>query len=138
MNRVFVDTAAWIALLDATDGLHASARRVHADLSRERAPLVTSEFVLLEVADALSSPSVRMETVKFLRGLRLRKTVRIVPADSALFAKGWDLYSRRPDKEWGLTDCISFALMGEEQLMRAFTFDHHFEQAGFVVLPAPR
>ena len=44
------------------------------------------------------------------------------------------LYSRRPDKEWSLTDCISFVVMSDEGLTEALTGDHHFEQAGFTPL----
>jgi predicted nucleic acid-binding protein len=41
------------------------------------------------------------------------------------------LYGARPDKEWGLTDCISFVVMEERGLTLALTTDRHFEQAGF-------
>jgi predicted nucleic acid-binding protein len=55
----------------------------------------------------------------------------IIPYDSAVYRAGFDLYSQRPDKDWSLTDCISFAVMTERKLMDAVTADHHFEQAGF-------
>jgi predicted nucleic acid-binding protein len=44
------------------------------------------------------------------------------------------LYHLRPDKQWSLTDCISFLVMSEEGITEALTADHHFEQAGFVAL----
>ena len=47
---------------------------------------------------------------------------------------GWELYSNRLDKDWGMIDCISFVIMQERNLTEAFTSDHHFEQAGFNVL----
>jgi uncharacterized protein len=40
----------------------------------------------------------------------------------------------RRDKEWSLTDCISFVVMKERGLTEALTADHHFEQAGFKAL----
>ncbi len=45
-------------------------------------------------------------------------------------------YGGRPDKEWSLTDCISFVVMQDEQIIEALTADRHFEQAGFKVLLA--
>jgi len=41
---------------------------------------------------------------------------------------------RGDDKEWGLTDCISFIVMGDPGLTDALTADEHFEQAGFRAL----
>ena len=52
----------------------------------------------------------------------------------ALFERGIKLYSKRPDKERSLTDCISFTVMDDLQLVEALTADHHFEQAGFRAL----
>jgi uncharacterized protein len=40
-------------------------------------------------------------------------------------------YRERPDKEWSLTDCISFVVMAEKGLSEALTGGRHFEQAGF-------
>ena len=40
----------------------------------------------------------------------------------------------RADKEWPLTDCISFVVMPDQGLSEALTADHHFEQAGFKAL----
>ena len=131
MTRVFVDTVAWIALLNTSDELHAQARQVMGTLRLKRARLITTEFVLLEVADALSAPHIRSQTVAFIDGLRKQPLLQIIPVSEELFAGGWELYRKRPDKEWGLTDCTSFVVMMESRITQAFTSDHHFEQAGF-------
>jgi predicted nucleic acid-binding protein len=54
--------------------------------------------------------------------------------DMGLYEEGMKLYASRPDKEWSLTDCISFIIMQREKITGALTGDHHFEQAGFVAL----
>jgi hypothetical protein len=72
--------------------------------------------------------------VKFYDRLRARSDVVIVPADSSVFDAGMALYRRRTDKEWSLTDCISFVVMQRDGLTEALTGDHHFEQAGFTAL----
>ncbi len=134
MLKVLVDTAAWLALVNRRDFLHVPARRVMSDLSRRNALLTTTEFVLIEVANALSAPTFRTQTIKLIEGLHSMSHFNIVPATSVLLADGWRLYRTRPDKEWSLTDCTSFVVMQQENISQAFTSDHHFEQAGFVKL----
>ena len=134
MRKVFVDTAAWIALINISDGLHVPAQQVMSALRQQKARLVTTEFALLEVADALSAPATRSQTAAFVDGLRHLAILRIIPASHELLADGWKLYKQRPDKDWSLTDCTSFVVMRRERITQAFTSDHHFEQAGFVKL----
>ena len=47
------------------------------------------------------------------------------------------LFEARADKEWSLTDCISFVVMTEQRIADALTTDHHFIQAGFNALLLP-
>lgn len=111
---VFVDTAGWLALLNPKDGLHPQAVAVRGDLQRRRVKPITTEFVMIEVGDAFAEPPLRAVAVEFYRGLRQADTpfaVEIVPVSEDLLGKGWMLYGQRPDKGWGLTDCISFVVM---------------------------
>lgn len=134
MPKGFLDTAAWIALLNISDALHDCAEQLMSELLQQKTLLVTTEFVLLEVADALSAPAIRIQTINFINGLRQLKILQIVPITHELFTNGWTLYSQRSDKGWGLTDCTSFVVMTQQQIATAFTSDRHFEQAGFVKL----
>ncbi len=131
MAEVFVDTVAWLALINTSDTLHEPALRIMAQLRAQQVRLTTTEFILLEVADALSTPAVRGQTIRFIEGLRSLPVLEVIPVSERLFAAGWKLYCQRSDKSWGLTDCISFSVMGQRRLAQAFTSDHHFEQAGF-------
>jgi len=132
--QVFIDTAAWIALANMDDEFHTRATQIMGDLLTQKARLVTTEFVLLEVADALTAPNLRSNTIKFINRLRQAPILQIIPLSEDLLANGWLLYSQRLDKSWGLTDCTSFVVMLSEQITQAFTSDRHFEQAGFVKL----
>jgi predicted nucleic acid-binding protein len=62
------------------------------------------------------------------------KRLTVIPASHDLFEIGLDRFCSRADKEWSLTDCISFVVMEQRGIYEAFTGDHHFEQAGFVPL----
>jgi hypothetical protein len=132
--KVFVDTSAWIALLNINDTLHIRAEEVKIRLQEQRVRLITTNFVLIEVADALCKPSLRRKTIEFIDFLRQVRNLEIIPVSESLLQAGWLLYSQRLDKDWGLTDCISFVVMIQENITEAFTSDRHFVQAGFIKL----
>lgn len=134
MAEVFVDAVAWIALINSRDSLHSQATAVLRELRQTRSRLVTTEFVLLELANALSAPDFRLKVSVFVDGLRSSNDLAIIGASSELFEAGLDLYRARPDKEWSLVDCVSFVVMESRNIDKAFTEDHHFEQAGLSVL----
>jgi predicted nucleic acid-binding protein len=131
MTPVFADTSFYFAALNPGDVWHGAAIKVSRDLLRT---VVTSEFVLLELGNALSRTSGRRLFVDLVNELRADPEVVIVPASEALWAAGFDLYRRRPDKDWSMIDCTSFVVMGDRALADALTSDRHFEQAGFHML----
>jgi uncharacterized protein len=131
MNRIFADSFFFFAILNPHDAAHAKAM----DIGRQhRRPLVTTAWVLTEVADGLASTPRRQVFHQLLEGLEANKMSLVVPPNAETFEKGVELYHARPDKRWSLTDCISFVVMSEEDVTEALTGDHHFEQAGFVAL----
>jgi predicted nucleic acid-binding protein len=69
-----------------------------------------------------------------LESLEQDPNIEIIPMTEGLYKRGFELYQSRPDKEWGITDCISFVVMQERSIMEALTTDKHFEQAGFQAL----
>ena len=72
---VFADTFALIAWLSLGDDAHA---RVTAYLDGFTGRLVTTEWVLMEVADALSAPSARSTVVAFLKAVRADRLFEII------------------------------------------------------------
>jgi len=132
MNEVFADSFYLLALINPSDGAHAQTMEVSEQLA---APLVTTPWVLTEVADALAvSRRAREAFGRLLDDLRNDPAVTIVHATDALLEKGIRLYRSRPDKDWPLTDCISFSVMADRGVSDALTGDRHFEQAGFRAL----
>ena len=131
MNAVFADTVYFLALLNPVDQFHSQARALSL---QPPGPMLTTEFVLIEVGDGLSRPENRLRFARLLELLRASADVEVVSASSELFRLGCELHAERPDKEWSLTDCTSFIVMKERGVEQALTSDHHFEQAGFRVL----
>lgn len=132
--ELFLDTAYAIALASTTDQFHSSAVQLAIQLRESGSRLITTRAVMLEIGNALSKSRYRQSAVKLLSALEADPHVGIVPLTEDIYAQAFSLYTNRPDKEWGLVDCISFIVMEERKISAALTTDEHFIQAGFRAL----
>ncbi|CAC5340381.1 MULTISPECIES: type II toxin-antitoxin system VapC family toxin [Planktothrix] len=134
MRQVFADTGYWVALLNPKDELHQKAR----DLSKQMDSLyiVTSEMVLAEVLNDFSKRGAffRQAAIELIESLYNHTNVTVIQQSSSQFQEGLLLYKKRPDKEWSITDCVSFKIMEEYGITEALAYDKHFEQVGFIAL----
>ncbi len=130
-NETFLDTVYLLALINPNDSWRIKALEWSA---KAKGPFVTTEAVLVEVADALCRSDRRPWAIEAIKDLRLDRHVRCVPTDATLFTRGFELYASRSDKDWSLTDCISFVVMQDRGIEQALTSDYHFVQAGFKAL----
>lgn len=132
-ERLFLDTGFLLALFNRRDQYHARASRVVPRMEKA-SELWTTEAILVEIGNGLSKID-RVGAVRFIRGCYSSPgNICLVPLDASLVLRATDLYESRPDKDWGLTDCISFVVMKDQGLTAALTPDHHFVQAGFRAL----
>ncbi len=131
MKTVLGDTYYFLAIGNDRDQGH---RRAVEFATNYTGRMLTTEWVLTEVADALSSPERREQFLILLALIGSDENWTVVQASHELFERGVALFSQRADKSWSLTDCISFVVMGDQGLSEALTADQHFEQAGFVRL----
>ena len=132
MNRFFIDTFYLVALLYRRDAWH---DRVAA-FSRSLSPadtLLTTDAILVELLAALSTKGehMRQEAAYTARILMAMPNVTVIAQNRVLLLEGLDLYERRIDKEYSLTDCISMQVMRREGLTDVLSNDHHFTQEGF-------
>lgn len=129
MREYFVDAWLMIALLDRADQHHRQATRLYNRL--RSAFLVTHDAVLIEVLAffAADGANARKAAVVMVRKAQAQWTV--LPCHGDLFDRALDLYARRPDKEYSLTDCMSMVVMRERGIEQVLTNDHHFRQEGF-------
>lgn len=131
MMDAFADAYYYVALLNPHDEGHAAAVQATDTISGE---LWTTVWVLTEVANTCARPPARSAFLSLLADIEGDPRIHIIGPSDDEYRRGKALYSERPDKEWSLTDCISFVVMEEQGLTRALTADHHFEQAGFTIL----
>lgn len=130
MKAVFIDTSYYLALINSLDQHHAAVCRWTSSFSGSS---VTTAWVIAELANAMSQSINRPFFLSLLRDLQTDARVSIVPPSEELFNLGIELFSKRADKDWSLTDCISFVVMQECGIVEAATIDHHFIQAGFSI-----
>jgi predicted nucleic acid-binding protein len=133
-HEFFLDASYAIALGSARDQHHAVAVRLARQIEIERVRLVTTRAVILEIGNALARSRYRAAAVALLDALESDPGVEIVPLSEDLYGAAAQLYRKHADKEWGLTDCLSFVVMARRGLTEALTADDHFRQAGFRTL----
>ncbi|MEC4983601.1 MAG: PIN domain-containing protein [Oscillatoria sp. PMC 1068.18] len=131
-DKLFLDTAFIQAVLNSRDQYHSSAKKLLPRV-KDADEVWLTEAILMEVGNALSAFN-RQKVVTFIHQCYQFQNTRVVNVTTELFEAGLNLYESRLDKEWGLVDCISFAVMQQQSLTNAVTSDRHFVQAGFRAL----
>ena len=134
MAEVFLDTAYAIALSSPNDLFHHRAIQLAEQIEAQGIQLVTTRAVLLEIGNALSRQRHRDAAITLLDALEADPNVEIIPLSEQLYTRALRLYRERPDKDWGLTDCVSFVVLQDRTITEALTTDEHFQQAGFRML----
>jgi predicted nucleic acid-binding protein len=132
---IFIDTGAFVARYIRQDSHHRRARRAWAEIDRNRSRCFTSSFVLDETFTLLgrrASYAFAADRTRALLGSTALTTLRPDADDET---RAVDLFAKFADQQVSFTDCVSFVLMRRHRFERAFTFDRHFADAGFQVMP---
>ena len=137
MTMVFADTLYWIAIARPGDQWNKPALRARGRLGE--VTIVTTHEILVEFLNGMAKggPKIRDTAAQMVDAILTHPVVRVVAQSYGSFAEGLELYSRRPDKDYSLTDCISMNTMTSLDIQEVLTVDHHFTQEGFTVLMAP-
>jgi predicted nucleic acid-binding protein len=128
-----VDTSAMYAMLDASERDHAEARAIVARLARERWRLFTTNYIVAEIHALVLVRVNRAVAERALNELDASPTT-IVRATEADEQRARAIIKQYQDKNFSLTDAITFAVMERLGIDRVFTFDRNFAQYGFVPL----
>lgn len=131
-DRLFLDTAFIQALLNPRDNYHNQAKQLFPRI-RTASEVWITEAIFAEVGNALSAFN-RNGAVQFIQECYRTDNIKVVSINTQLLTQALALYQSRLDKTWGLTDCISFVVMQQQNLTDAVTADRHFVQAGFHAL----
>ena len=129
---VYVDTSAFLAVLNAGDRFHAPARRRWEQLVKSGAPLICNNYVLVETLAVLQNRLGLEAVIAFQNDVMPVLVVLWVDEDLHRRAASALLTAQR--RRLSLVECASFESMRQVGLRQVFAFDAHFEEQGFQVL----
>jgi len=136
---VFADSSAYIAYYNKRDKNHNKALSfVKKIRDREFGPVIiyTSDYVFDEVITAILILTKNKDlAIKIGESIKASKITKIIKVNEEIFQKAWETFKEYKDKLWSFTDCTSFAIMEKMNIKTAFTFDKHYNQAGFNTIP---
>jgi len=135
MNMVFLDTGYLLALELANDQNHQAAADHWKQVAGAAPALVTTSYVFDEIVTFFNSRGFHEKALEVGNSLLQSAAIELVHVDEGLFEAAWEYLQRHQDKRYSLTDCVSFLVMERFGIKTAFTFDRHFEQAGFQTKP---
>ena len=128
---IFIDSSYVLALVDRRDQNH--SRAIQLVRGYDNVPMIVTDAILLEIGAALAY-GFRKQVVQIIEEFQTSQNFEIVHLSLDLFDQAFQFFKKHQDKEWSLTDCVSFVVMEQRRMSQALTFDHHFQQAGFVAL----
>lgn len=132
---VFVDSSGIIAAFDGRDARHEVAAEAWKGLAEKGRALLTTQLVLAETVTHLRRRAGWEASRRVGDALLSSRGIEIVGLDDDQLQAAWREFVRSPDPKLSLCDAASFVLMRERGIRRALTFDRHFADAGFEVLP---
>jgi predicted nucleic acid-binding protein len=135
MKRTFLDTAYLIALEASDDQFHEKAKNHWHNFLAQKPRLVTTSYIFDEVTTFFNSRDKHEKAVEIGERILQSTSIEFIHVDESLFEAGWKTFQRNNDKQYSLTDCISFEIMEKKGIQTVLSFDHHFEQAGFRKIP---
>ena len=132
-REIFVDTGAWLALADEDDGLHHAAMKIYPVILQRWQRLVTTNLVVAETYNLIYRRLGHKAAIKFLETTQTTSRLLKIYANATLEQSATTILRQYADQDFSYVDAVSFALMTQRNIETAFTFDHHFQVAGFTL-----
>jgi predicted nucleic acid-binding protein len=137
---IFVDSGAWIALLNQKDPHHDDAVAIYNDLVQQNAQLLTTDYVIDETVTRLRYDWSHSGAVQFLNFIKRTKeateeigALTIAAINSTSFQEAERLFRQYNTATLSFTDCTSFVICQQYKISEAFAFDQHFTMMGITL-----
>ena len=132
---IFIDTGAFIARYLSHDQYHTQATSAWKRIRDRRETCFTTNFVLNEVFTLLGRRAGNLFAAERAHNIYSSKVIKILRPDHNAELQAIEILQKFADQRISFTDCVSFAIMRQERIKRAFSFDRHFQLAGFTLAP---
>jgi len=133
---VFVDTSAWIATASAADENHAAASAYFRDAVDSGVLLFTTRFVFAETLIFIRKRVSVDKSIQFGEYLRTSPQVKMLEIPADLHENAWEIFRKyRYWRDLSYVDCLSFVVMKNSGIKKAFCFDDDFRTYGFQAVP---
>ncbi len=132
---IFIDTGAFVSRYLSRDQYYKPSIEFWKKLGKDKSPCYTSNFVLDETFTLIGRRAGNAFAAERAQAIYTSEALKILRPDNNDELKALKLFTKYSDQSVSFTDCISFVLMKREKIKQAFTFDSHFELAGFIVKP---
>ena len=133
MDKIYIDTSAFYALIDRSDRCHEAAKALWPSLLNGQTRLLTSSYVVSETMDLLQC-RLGYEAARLWHKAMLG-VVDIQWADQSLHALGYDLWMSLGRMGFSLVDCVGHILMNRHCIEKAFCFKPTYAEQGIILLP---
>lgn len=135
LEDIFIDTSAWIALVDKDDSHHKEAALSYPPLLKNCRNLITSNLVIAETYIVIVNELGHKPAIDFLEKLKASPRILKVYSNEDTEEEGELILAKYGDQNFSYTDAVSFVIMKRQRIKKAFCFDKHFLIAGFVSVP---
>lgn len=128
---VFADSSGFIAAFDRRDENHAAAARAWRSIAKANEGLVTTSLVFAETVTFLRRRGGFAAARRAGEAILASRAITLVHPAAEQARSAWSEFLRNPHPRLSFCDAVSFVVMRERAIRRAFTFDRDFRDAGF-------
>lgn len=132
---IFVDSSGLYACVDRRDIEHARATKTWAALINSGELLLTHNYLLLEAGTLIQS-RLGLAAARLFH-LEIAPVLQIQWVDERIHRTAVAMALAAERRKLSVVDCVSFLIMRELGITRAFTFDRHFAEQDFELVPSP-
>lgn len=129
-DEIFGDTSGFFAAFLESDARH----QVAISVLTPAITIITTKLVVIETISLLTKRISSFHAHMWFDSLLESKGIMVMEYETSLMQEAEKFWKKMKDKQWDLIDCYSFCFMHKHHLSFAWTFDHHFTQAGFATI----